>query len=64
MGKAFVGCLTAVLVLALWAAFSSFIGWVAAWVLLQFGVHVSWLVCAIAIWLITVIGRGIFGSGK
>lgn len=60
MIRALGGCLTVVLALILSAAVYSCIGWVSAWVLLQLGLHVSWFVCAVAIWSVAVIYQTIF----
>jgi len=49
------GCLFVLLFFALAAAISAGLGWLAAWVLSYFGVHVPWYVCSVGIFILSAI---------
>lgn len=53
-----VGCGLVLFFFAVWFAISAGLGWLAAWVLSYFGVHVPWYVCSVALFIIgTLFGK-------
>jgi hypothetical protein len=55
--KIIVGLVLVLVVLAVSCAVSAGMGWLASWVLGNFGVRVSWFVCSVAIFVLGFILR-------